>query len=605
MGRILLLDEVTANKIAAGEVVERPAAVIKELVENALDAGATRIDISIAGGGLESMRVADNGAGMAAEDVPLALQRHATSKIQCAEDLTRVTSMGFRGEALPSIAAVSRFRLVSRRAEDMAGTEIEVEGGKTLQVTETGCPVGTEVRVEDLFFNTPARLKFTKSQGAETARITDTVQRLALAWPNVSFSLTVNGKNTLVTPGNGQLADAAGQVLGRQNMRQMIPLDWQGELLALHGFLAKPALSRANRNLQFFFVNKRPIRSPLLSDALQTAYQTLLPRNRFPAAIVFVEMDTSEVDVNVHPAKREVRFSRERDIYRQLLAGAKAALRQASLIGEMGTPHTAALRETAAATGFYDQAIDFDRQKKLPQDNVPLESPFAGKREAEAVPAEIKETNETAEPAAAETNREATEDVRETTHNFPRLRPIGQYRDTYILAQSQTGELYVVDQHAAHERVLYDQLKRELSDGTLPVQDVIPQTFELDPLTAAALLKSLNIFAELGLRFETFGNNIFILRSIPMFFRHCLNQDDLTEILNSAADADNTHLFEKTLQMMSCKGAVKANQSLDPKEMSALLNNLAETSQPHTCPHGRPTVLVLTEQAVARNFRRQ
>ena len=602
MGKIQLLDEVTANKIAAGEVVERPAAVVKELAENAIDASATRIDISITGGGLQSMRVADNGSGMAPEDVPLSLQRHATSKIERAEDLSYVTSMGFRGEALPSIAAVSRFRLVTRRVEDMAGTELIVEGGKTVQITEIGCPVGTEVRVDDLFFNTPARLKFTKAQGAETARITDTVQRLALAWPQISFSLTVNGKNTLVTPGNGKLDDAAGQILGRQNMRQMVPLDWQGELLSLHGFLAKPAYSRANRNLQYFFVNQRPIRSPLLSDALQTAYQTLLPRNRFPAAIVLIKIDTAHVDVNVHPAKREVRFAQDRDIYRQILAGAKSALRAASLIAEMGTPQGSAFRETAANTSFYDLSPHFDRPQQ-PEYNVPLGSPFAAKYTPDVIPVE-REDVPTA-PIHSETSPSFATQVPQPVNSFPRLRPIGQFRGTYILAQSEADELYVIDQHAAHERILYDQLKRELSDGSLPVQDVIPQTFELDPLTAAALAKSLHIFAELGLSFETFGNNTFILRSIPMFFRHCLNQEDINELLATVTEADNTQLFEKTLQMMACKAAVKANQVLEPTEMVALLNNLADTYEPNTCPHGRPTVLVLTQQALAKNFRRQ
>ena len=267
MGRIHLLDENTANKIAAGEVVERPAAVVKELVENALDAGANNITIQISGGGLEMIRVVDDGSGIAAEDVPLALQRHATSKIKTADDLSAVLSLGFRGEALPSIASVSRFCLVTRQADSLTGTEIIVHGGNIVRLEEAGCPVGTEVKVEDLFYNTPARLKFIKSAAAETARITAAVQRLALAWPEVAFTLTVNGKNKLVTPGSGQREDAVAQILGRQNMRQLLPVQWTGSLLTLEGFVSKPSLSRA----MFYFLLTVIPSIPLLLDAPATS----------------------------------------------------------------------------------------------------------------------------------------------------------------------------------------------------------------------------------------------------------------------------------------------------------------------------------------------
>lgn len=594
MGRIHLLDEVTANKIAAGEVVERPSAVVKELVENAIDAGATKIDITISGGGLESIRVADDGQGIAAEDVPLALQRHATSKIKSAADLFTVMTMGFRGEALPSIASVSRFRLVTRRPEDMVGTEAQVHGGNIIRISEIGSPVGTEVRVDELFFNTPARLKFLKTVGSEAAKVTDTVQRLALAWPELSFSFTSNGKSQLITAGNGNLEDAAAQVLGRQNMRQMFPLLWQGQLLSLRGFLARPSLCRANRNLQYFFVNRRPVRSPLLSDALQTAYHTLLPRNRFPAAIVFVDLDPQEVDVNVHPAKREVRFSRERDLYRQFLTGAKEALRNAALLPDVTASGIGVVQETAANLSLYDYTPTFDTNR----------SSFTG-----YVPTPVFETRtEHTEPFQFTPTEipPREEEITSTKKVFPHLRPIGQYRATYILAHSDTGELYIVDQHAAHERILYDNLKKDLSLGGLPVQEVLPQTFDLDPQTASTLLGSLDTFTQLGLTFEHFGNNTFILRTMPLFFRSSLNQDELTALLAIAHDSVTAaSLFEKTLQIMACKAAVKANHPLEKAEMAKLLDNLTGCEQPHTCPHGRPTVLVFSEQSLAKNFRRQ
>jgi DNA mismatch repair protein MutL len=593
MGSIHILDEVTANKIAAGEVVERPAAVVKELVENALDAGASRIDIAISGGGMASIRVTDNGSGMTAEDVPLALLRHATSKISHADDLDTVLTMGFRGEALPSIAAVSRFRLTTRRACDVAGTEIIIHGGKTQSLGDTGCAAGTEIRVEELFYNTPARLKFMKSEGSETAKITDTIQRLALAWPEVSFSLSINHKSHFTTAGNGQTADAAAQVLGRQNMRQMIPFRGQGELVILSGFVAKPELARANRNLQYFYVNRRSVRSPLLSDALQTAYHTLLPRNRFPAAVVFLEIDPRQVDVNVHPAKREVRFSSERDIYRQIVAGIRKALAEANLMYTVSQTTGSPFRETAATFSFYDiQSPRTDQTtgaEAFVYKNLPAADQGDGHTE---FPPFQNEAGDGGDPFG--------------NTGYPRLRPIGQYRGTYILAQSDAGELFVVDQHAAHERVLYDQIKQDISLGNLPVQDVIPQTFELDPLSASRLENSLDLFANMGLTFENFGNNTFILRTIPLFFRHCLSQDELLELISQAAEAVNpATLFEKALQMMSCKGSVKANQPLDKSEMESLLNHLKTTDQPFTCPHGRPTTLVLSEDWLAKNFRRQ
>ena len=580
MGKIFVLDEVLANKIAAGEVVERAAAVIKELVENAIDAGATRIDISIAGGGLEFMRVVDNGSGMAEEDVPLALQRHATSKIRDASDLAAITTLGFRGEALPSIASVSRLRIVTRRKEDLAGTAVDVHGGKLVNLGEAGCPVGTEIRVENLFYNTPARLKFLKTEGAETARVTDTVQRLVLAWPEISFSYIVNGKEHLVTTGSGSLEDVVHQVLGKISARQMVPLAWEGSLLAVDGFVSKPSLARANRNLQFFFVNKRPVRSPLLSDALQTAYHTLLPRNRFPAAVVFIRVSPGDVDVNVHPAKREIRFSQERDVYRQFLTGVKSALRESSLIGHVYPGTVSTVRETAATISFGDYM-----QQKRSESVFPVHS---------AMEEEVRSLDSS--PMS----------FQESVRIFPSLRPIGQYLASYILAQADSGELYIVDQHAAHERILYDSFKQDLAAGDMPVQDVLPQTFELETAEAAGLTASLKLFAQLGLTFEPFGNNTFILRTVPLFFRQCLNQDDIMEFVTASVyHGETTALFEKALQMMACKAAVKANHAMGKEEMATLLRNLAETEQPNTCPHGRPTVLVFTKDLLARNFRRQ
>ena len=577
MGNIILLDENTANKIAAGEVVDRPASVVKELVENSLDAGATTINVEVGGGGLTLIRVSDNGNGIAPEDVPLALQRHATSKIRFAEDISAVLTLGFRGEALPSIAAVSRFCLSTRQVHELAGTQALVEGGRLLSLGAYGCPTGTEVRVEDLFFNTPARLKFIKSAEAEAARIADTLQRLALSRPDVSFSFVSNGKMQLTTAGNGQLKDVVYQVYGRQNARLFLPVDWQGPQLRLSGFVSHPSLVRVNRSLQSFFINKRYVHSPLLSDALQTAFQTLLPRQRFPAAVLFMDIDPAEVDVNVHPAKREVRFSVEKEIYRAVLAGLRQALNTGLLAKEISAAAPVRTYLNRPPSWSVNEAYTLETEQKVLPPTFTSSPTLYGDG---ILPPPCRD-------------------------GFPVLEVLGRAAGGFILAQSSGGDLYIIDQHAAHERLLYETLLKEAEAGELPVQEIVPQAFELDPMTAQALEKSLNLLARAGLTFEVFGNNSFILRTVPLFYSHFLNKDEIRDLLAAAAeDKESPALFGETVKMMSCKAAIKGDQPLAREEMSRLLHNLREADQPYTCPHGRPTVLLIKAPELAKYFRR-
>lgn len=588
MVRIKVLDEATANQIAAGEVVERPAAVVKELVENALDAGAKQVRICVYGSGLASISVADDGSGMSPQEARLAVLRHATSKIASLEDLASVITLGFRGEALPSIASVSRMRITTRRPEDLAGTELMLQGGKTVGDCETGCPSGTEVRVDELFYNTPARLKFLKSETSESAKITEVVQRLALAWPEVSFSYQVNGREHLVTAGNGKYGDVLVAVFGRELGCRFLPVSWQRPLLSLHGFLSQPDLLRANRNLQYFYVNKRPVRSPLLSDALQKGYLTLLPRNRFPAAVIFLEIDPSEVDVNVHPAKQEVRFSRGQEIYRQFLAGVRHALRQA------GSPELRTL--TSARDPVYQQDVAHPTFERRPLT-------FVCERPQQDTIFQLRETapaGKTAPPSGNLTLPCSPETI------FTGLIPIGQLAATYLLAQSGAGDLCLIDQHAAHERILYNSYTREIQEGRLAVQEVIPQTVELDPQSAAALNGSLKIFAGAGLTFAPFGHNTFILRTVPAFLSHSLTREDIIALVETASEnSEATVLLGEVLRLMACKAAVRAGQPLSREEMTGLLNSLAKTEQPFTCPHGRPTVISLSAAELATRFRRR
>jgi DNA mismatch repair protein MutL len=588
MVRIKVLDEATANQIAAGEVVERPAAVVKELVENALDAGAKQVRISISGSGLATISVADDGSGMSPQEARLAILRHATSKIDSAADLASIRTLGFRGEALPSIASVSRMRITTRRAEDLAGTELVLHAGKIVSDSVTGSPRGTEIRVEELFYNTPARLKFLKSETAESAKITEIVQRLALAWPEVSFSYRVNGREQLVTAGNGEYGDVLAAVLGRALSRQFLPLSWQGTLVSLQGYLSRPALARANRNLQYFYINRRPVRSPLLSDALQTGYLTLLPRNRFPAAVIFLKTDPAEVDVNVHPAKQEVRFSHAQEIYRQFLSGVRQALRQAE-----SAEHSLM---TQTSGPVYRQHVGSPASGLRPPASVcerPRQETIYQLRETSPV-------EKSAEPPGDLTIPCSHKNI------FAGLIPIGQLAATYLLAQSAAGDLYLVDQHAAHERVLYNSFAGEIQEGRLAVQEIIPQTIELDPQSAAALSSALKIFAAIGLTFVPFGYNTFILRTVPLFFRHGLTRDDILALVQAASEnSEGTQLLGEALKMMACKAAIRAGQPLSREEMAGLLSSLAETEQPLTCPHGRPTVMSLSAAGLAAHFRRR
>lgn len=591
MGEILLLDEATVNKIAAGEVIERPASVIKELVENALDAGALHVDIEVKGGGLEEICVVDDGCGMSAEDALLSLERHATSKIRSAEDLAHVATMGFRGEALPSIAAVAKMTLTTRRSCDLAGTRIEVHGGKIVGQSEAGSPAGTQVQVRDLFFNTPARLKFVKSEGAETAKIADTVQRLALSRPDVSFRLTVNGKPRLATTGSKSLADTAHQVYGRALSRYFLPFTWQGNLLSLSGLVSHPSLARANRNMQTFFVNRRHVRSPLLADALQAAYSTLLPRNRFPAAVIFVSIDSREVDVNVHPAKREVRFSREREVYREFLSGIKAGLKSHSLLAQIPQAERATFFVREREHPVYVQEKVFppawrESAAALPQAKERVELPAAGKEEPEKLPARKSMPENT--PGKA-----------------PALAFIGQSKSGYLLAEKEDGTLCIVDPHAAHERVLFDLLCEDMEKyESLPSQEIIPQKMQFDVQTAAKVTERLKKFRQVGLTLEPFGNNTFILRTIPAFFHRSLSQAEIARLVEEACSDDAPQTLLELLKTMACKAAVKLTQRLSGEEAASLLRNLAATANPYTCPHGRPTVLSMDKEKLDGYFRR-
>jgi DNA mismatch repair protein MutL len=604
---IRILDETTANKIAAGEVIERPASVVKELVENSIDAGSTRIEVEIENGGLHSIRVTDNGCGMSRENARLSLARHATSKIRDADDLNHITTLGFRGEAIPSIASVSRFSIVTRGSTDLEGTQIDVEGGTLKDITATGCPTGTTMLVRDLFFNTPARLKYLKTTATEIGHIVDILGRLTLSYPRIAFRLQHNGRQLLATTGSGDGRETMASIYGGEVAKHLLPLNSSREAYSIHGFIAKPAIYRKNRNHQNVFVNGRFVRSNIISRALEDAYQTLLPSGARPIASIEVQIPTDEVDVNVHPTKSEVRFAREKDIFLLVYQSVKTTLQSANLIPNLQ------LKPEEIETNVPEY---MSQPLKLLQSNGKIDRPIYtdpsttsdfGVPGSSAAPAfSVREpVFEIPTPSCTEARQEPSDIPRAQSNTFPLMQPIGQIDNTYIVAQGVEG-MYLIDQHAAHERIIFDRLvsKRQVAAQTM----LVPWLWELTPQEALVIIKHLPILADGGFEVEEFGQNIFRVCSIPLGVPAPLIGEILNEFLQDLMQdlRANTYSTKQNVLLMTaaCKAAVKANAKLSMNEMISLLNQLKDTDHPYTCPHGRPTVIHFSAQELAKRFKR-
>ena len=650
MSFVHVLDDNTINKIAAGEVVERPASVIKELVENAIDAHADRIQVEIAAGGTSFMRVSDNGIGMSRQDAELAILRHATSKIVKVDDLLTIGTLGFRGEALPSIASVSRFTLTTRQAGDELGTEIKISGGSLPEVGETGCGIGTTIRVEDLFFNTPARKKFLKTNNTEGGKINEFIVKLAISNPQIAFKLINNNKVAVSTPGNGDLKDTLQSIYGGTVGSALLPLEFEDEDIRLSGFVTKPSAIRSSRSWQTFIVNGRIIANRAIAKAIDNAYHALIPKTGYPLVALNIQVPQNTIDVNVHPQKSEMKFEDESRVFKAVYKAVldairpKDEVRQLGKLGNMAAGVEQAEIDRHVAHGMQDlhdmspaagklymenllAAKDVERASASPARYVPvyeerrqaamqwreaaarMDVPKPAEPESENVPEtvpelvsvpvpEMKHVPESVsvpEPMPVENDREQS----------CRMVPIGQVDNTYIIAQDADG-LYIVDQHAAHERILFDRFSARA--GEIPVQQLLVHLMlDFSSHEAEIIENNLAMLKELGFGLEPAGPNQFRLTEVPADVPSGEAEDFIREILASLEELHKpsaAELRQAAIATASCKAAIKAGFKLNFRQMEILLAELNDTAMPYTCPHGRPTIIKFSTDELAKMFKR-
>ena len=588
MNRIRILTEAVANKIAAGEVVERPASACKELIENSIDAGGAHIRIDVHGGGRTLIRVTDNGCGMSRDDALLCFERHATSKIKTAVDIEEIRTLGFRGEAIPSLAAVSRFRLLTREPDALEGTEIEADGGKIRSVRAAGCPAGTQIEMRQLFFNVPARKKFLKSEQTELARIHQLGILYALAHPRIQFSLRHHERVLLEAPPAEKLRERVRSLFGGEILSQLVPVEHEGHGIRVVGLTAKPGFVRSNRREVHFFVNQRPVESRAVYYGLLEGYHNALMKGKFPVTLLFVEIDPAGVDVNIHPAKREVRFRDEASVQ----AGVAQAVREALGKGEgrpvavsAGTPILMPDR-SYVSTGVQEEV--------LVRESLSLSLDSATRRHGDTA-------------TAAQTGPMAALDLGHGTLDIGVIH--GIVGRLYILAENRGG-LVIIDQHAAHERILYERLLDQLAKKAAPSQKLLAaRSVELTPADFQFLKEQIPLLERMGFGVSEFGKNALMVDALPPH----LPPENLGSLFRCIADAlqdagrgvNRERFREDVIAKTVCRAAVKANDPLKIKEAESLLRDLLECRQPYCCPHGRPTMIQITKEELEKKFGRR
>ncbi|NDO19128.1 DNA mismatch repair endonuclease MutL [Lachnospiraceae bacterium MD329] len=637
MGKIHILDTEVSEKIAAGEVVERPASVIKELIENSIDAGATLITVEIKKGGITYMRVSDNGSGMSSEDAKICFLRHATSKIQKSSDLDAIYTLGFRGEALASIGAVSNVSLYTKRIEDKSGVCVTCRGGEILSSDEAGVPDGTSICVENLFFNTPARLKFLKKDATESGYITDIITRCIFAHPEISFKLIIDGKEKLFSAGDNSLKNAIYSVYGKDYANGTIEVDYEADGIRVTGLVGKGNISRPKRNYQSFFVNRRYITSKTLIGALENAYKNQIMIGKFPMAVLNIEINPSLIDINVHPTKLEVKFSDEKMIYNAVYYGTKNALYaipNVPKIERMGgefkrdTPKEQLnLSDLADAlpknmtkrpeTPEYNPRVnhflknDADKLKK--ETAVKYTTPKIKPDFIKPKPpknTEIPNTVRVASPEAEKKElipRDTEIQQDETVFVDEYFEIVGQVFNSYIIAE-KGNEMMIIDQHAAHERLKYEELKREIAEKQPMSQLLIePVIVNVTGGEISAYRDNKTLFEKMGFESEEFGDDAIIIRSVPGEVEMGEVEPLVLELVAQGEEFRGelmTEKYERLLYTVACKGAVKANMAMGMQEMEALVRNVLRLKNINTCPHGRPIVVTMSKKEMEKEFKR-
>ena len=614
MSEIKLLDSNTINKIAAGEVVERPASVVKELVENSIDAGAKRIEIEIQNGGKALIRVTDDGKGMSREDAVLSVRRHATSKLSNVTDLAQIATLGFRGEALPTIAAVSKFTLQTRRADDELGIKLTIDGGKLIDNHEVGCKVGTTILAEMLFFNTPARLKFLKATPTEANKINDFVIKLALSRPDIAFRFINVNRTALATPGNGNVFDTLNAIYGTELTDSFLTLQADDDELNLRGYVTKPNMLRSYRGWQTFIVNGRVVENRTIAKALDEAYKSLIPKTGFPFAFIKIDVPQNTIDVNVHPQKIEIKFEDESKIFKAVYHAVRDAVEgkhddstEHDLTEVAAAPDTPHFEQINLVEEVPDDKPQKSERKKKSDDDLDFEKSLtpADNVEKTPPPEKIPEPPKKIEPSK---KVEPVEKVLADKKPVLDFEPVGQVALCYIVAQSG-NDLYLIDQHAAHERILFDKLSGYAEK--IPAQGLlIHRVLKFDSREAELIEQNLNVFAELGFTMEPSGNNEFRVMEVPLDAADTdaenLLRGIVEEIFNGVNDSNDIakKIRRAVLATTACKAAIKAGQELNLRQMEILLKELSETPHPHTCPHGRPTIIKFSAADLAKMFKR-
>lgn len=662
MPQIQVLDQITIDKIAAGEVIERPASIVKELVENSIDAKAASVTVEIQDGGISLIRVTDNGSGIEREDIRNAFLRHSTSKIRKVEDLAHIASLGFRGEALSSISAVTRTELITKTKEDTFGTRYVIEGGVEQSLEDAGAPDGTTFLVRQLFYNVPARRKFLKTPMTEAGHVQDLLMRLALSHPEVAFTFINNGQTKMRTSGNGKLKDVIYSIYGREAAANLIELDYSMDGLVMKGYLGKPVITRGNRNFENYFVNGRYVKNAMLSKAIEDAYKDFLMQHKFPFVVIHFQVDGEKIDVNVHPTKMEMRFQRQQGVYNIVYEGVHRTLLEPELIPQVEAPAPKVISQPKSESPFllkpktapqpmekkpeekeepHDEAYFMKKmkervlsyhQRNSSAEVAKKEQIFRPQAQAERIKdalARAKEVEKQPQKQAEEQpeliretpvyeTKSVTEEKAEQLNLFEEhllkrekkaeYKLIGQVFETYWLVEFENS-LYIIDQHAAHERVLYERTLKEMKNREFTAQYLSPPIIlSLSMQEAQVLNENMDRFTRIGFEIEPFGGEEYAVRAIPDNLFGIAKKELLLEMLDDLADGISTsmtpELIDEKVASMSCKAAVKGNNRLSAQEADALIGELLLLENPYHCPHGRPTIIAMTQRELEKKFKR-